>query len=199
MNVPETSFGLELIAFLARLELITQRRIPIPMSVSDKQLNILRSERGSVDTRADAQSVLHRLEASGDEAAYTHISVEQDGELHHLTNISGTLTPTITLNSGETRSVEELLDGNRGSLSFRFEGFPGTPEWFIDYLRENPDAVEGILDGSIPGDEDSDGQFAVVFDLDLHVQTFWYDESQVTIRAESMGPRESGTEGGKSQ
>lgn len=199
MNVPETSFGRDLTAFLARLELITQRRIPIPASVFDEQLSILRSERDSVDKRVDAQSVLNRLEASGSGAVYTHVSVKQDGELHHLTSIPGTLTPTVTLPSGETRSIEEVLDGDRGSFSLRFEGFPGTPKWFVGYLRDNPDTVEGIFEGSVPGDEDSHEQFAVVIEFDLHVQTFWYDESQVTIRAESMDPRELDTKEGKSQ
>lgn len=186
MSVPEMPFGRKLVSFLAQLELITQRHIPMPSMVFEEQLAVLRSERDKVDTRADAQAVLDRIEEIGAESVRTHVTVEGDGKRHLLATNPGTPAMTFTLPSGETRSVNDLFDGKQGSFSVHYEEFPGTPEWFIAYLRDHPDVATDVVEGSVPGNEASDGQFAVVTDIDLHVQTFWYDENRVVIRAETI-------------
>lgn len=181
---PETRLDRELVSFVARLGLITQQRIPIPGTITEDHLDILQSEHGTVDTRADAQSVLDRIEASSEEITRTHVDIEYDGERRNITHLTGALGLSFTQPDGETVTLEDLLDGERGPASIRYVGIPGTPEWFVEHIQVNPEVVKDVIAGTVPGDAESEELFAVTIDIDLHVQTLWYDENRVVFRPE---------------
>jgi hypothetical protein len=189
LAVPDIGLSQDLIDFITRLEMATEQRIPVPLSISDEQIEILEDNHGPIGSREDALSIIDQIKSSGEKESIIHISVEYEDEHHHLTNQIGDPKLTFTTENGQTVAAEDLPGGGR-DISLHYEGVPGTPDWFVDHMKANPEEAEGILHDMIPGDRDSDEEFFLTLDVDLHVQTFWYDESQIVLRPSDQPPDE---------
>lgn len=194
-KISDMGLDRDLIGFIARLELITQQRIPVPSSIPEEQLEILEDNYETVETREDAQSVIDQLKSSGEGHSAVHFFVEYEDEEHHLTTQQGSPTLTFTTDNGQTVVAEDLPGGGR-DISINYDGIPGTAAWFVEYIKENPEEAKDIMEKSVPGNGDSDEEFFLTLDIDLHIQTFCYDESKIVIRPGDQPPDEVNSIGG---
>lgn len=174
------SLDKEITEFVARLQLITDRHIPLPTTMTREQAEILREGMNSVDTRKDAQELLNNLRSLGEDIEKTHVFVEVDDSIQHAITYQELVAIEATKAGGGKITLDKM--DSQEPISLRIENLSGNKDKVLRDLLENSSKIMDVFNMAVP--EIGSGKYDLILDHYFHVQQFWHDESQIIIRAE---------------
>ena len=174
------SLDREIAEFVARLQTITQRNIPLPTTMTQEQAEFLQENMDEVDTRDDAQSVVSELQSLGENVEKTHVFVDVDGDTQHAITFPELVAIEATTEGGRKMTLDEM--DSQEPVSLRVNNLPGDKDEVLRDLLENPDKIADVFNMTVP--EIDSGEYDLILDHYFHVQQFWYDETHIIIHAE---------------
>jgi len=165
---------------VALLQKITGRRIPVPLAVTEDQIEIIDDCIKRDLTREDAVEAVEKLDELGDSEEYTEVMVEKmtpEGEVldsEYIESYPGTVSLSLTdEESGEDYEAEKLrVPVKMYDVSF---------EEVVDALRADLDFLDEILD-RVPRDLEIDEQSEVCMLYRQNESGFWFEKEELRVQ-----------------
>lgn len=185
-NGGSPGFDKDIISFVARLQKITDQFIPIPGRILEDQMELLQSSMDSIEERDDALELLEEIRNIGDDVSETYVFIEKDERKQLISCFEDSLSFKCEMENGESFTIDgnETEVGQRPPIELR--NIQGNAEEFMQHLEENPELVSNILAGQVMPNGESDDSYDLIIEYDIGCQTYWYEESEVVIRAEGV-------------